>query len=333
MKTIRKSQYNFLKLLQKHHQDRQEVIEISDEEYEELQQYVHKPITIIDNSTPNPKPTNPEQEEYSVITYTALSKLIENNDNDFKEGYLNICDFDTPIKSHTFENNIGIIEFYGKLTKIGYNAFWECDNLISINIPNTIITIRNGAFHGCNLLSSVVLSNNLKNIDTNVFGLCNSLSNIIIPNSVIQIGSGAFSGCKSLTEINIPTSLTNIESSVFNCCESLTEINIPNSVTQIGFGAFSGCKSLTNINIPNSVTSINNMVFHNCSSLTNVILPNTIYSINTAAFASCINLQNINIPESIIYIDNDAFKSCIKLSNECKEKILAINPNCNFSIQ
>ena len=279
---ITKAKYNWLVAQYNYRKNKEQLIEISDEEYQRLTGEI-----IPQGPNGNTEPMNPEQENSSIITYTALSKLIENNDNDYKEGYLNMCDFDAPIKSHKFENNIGIIEFYGKLTKIGSNAFWDCDNLISINIPNTILTIRSGAFHGCNLLSSVVLSNNLKNIERGVFGLCNSLSNIIIPNSV----------------------------------------------TRIGFDAFSGCESLTEINIPNSVTSINDMVFHYCTSLTNVILPNTIYSINTAAFASCINLQNINIPESIIHIDNDAFKSCIKLSNECKEKILAINPNCSFSIQ
>ena len=49
-------------MLQRHAQDRNQTVTISDEEYEELQQYVHKPITIIDNPTPNPEQDNPTPE-------------------------------------------------------------------------------------------------------------------------------------------------------------------------------------------------------------------------------------------------------------------------------
>ena len=111
-------------------------------------------------------------------------------------------------------------------------------------IPNSVTTIGEGAFCGCD-----------------------SLTNINIPNSVTTIGKGAFSHCDSLTSINIPNSVTTIGISAFWGCDSLTNINIPNSVTTIGKCAFSDCKSLTNINIPNSVTTIEDWTFHNCINL------------------------------------------------------------------
>ena len=136
---LTKAKYNWLVEQYNYRKNKEQLIEISDEEYERLigETVPQGPIGNTESQGPtgNTEPMNPEQENSSIITYTALSKLIENNDNDYKEGYLNMCDFGAPIKSHTFENNIGIIEFYGKLTKIGSNAFWDCDNLISINIP------------------------------------------------------------------------------------------------------------------------------------------------------------------------------------------------------
>ena len=111
-------------------------------------------------------------------------------------------------------------------------------------IPNSVTTIREGAF--CN---------------------CKSLISINIPNSVTTIGDGAFDGCKSLTNINIPNSITTIGEEAFWGCESLVNINIPNSVTTIEKGAFSYCDSLTSINIPNNVTTIEDGAFCGCENL------------------------------------------------------------------
>ena len=111
-------------------------------------------------------------------------------------------------------------------------------------IPNSVTTIGEGAFSGCD-----------------------SLTSINIPNSVTTIGEDAFSGCNSLTSINIPNSVTTIGEDAFSDCISLTSISIPNSVKMIGKDAFAFCDSLTFINIPNSVTTIGDRAFLGCIDL------------------------------------------------------------------
>ena len=81
---------------------------------------------------------------------------------------------------------------------IGDWAFWDCEFLTNINIPNSVTTIGEQAFGGCD-----------------------SLVNINIPNSVTTIGKYAFASCKSLTNINIPNSVTTIEYRAFCGCENL----------------------------------------------------------------------------------------------------------------
>ena len=121
---------------------------------------------------------------------------------------------------------------------IGDSAFWGCESLSSINIPNSVTYIGNDAFWECK-----------------------SLNSINIPNSVTNIGNRAFKGCDSLKRINIPNSVTYIGRCAFSDCNSLTRINIPTSVTNIGEGAFAFCRSLTNIDIPNNVTNIGDKAF------------------------------------------------------------------------
>ena len=98
--------------------------------------------------------------------------------------------------------------------------------------------------------TNYTIPNSVTTIENWAFGGCNSLTSINIPNSVTTIGEGAFWGCDSLTSINIPNSVTKIEGGAFRHCKSLTNINIPNSVTTIGNSAFNGC-----INLPSHIKS------------------------------------------------------------------------------
>ena len=109
-------------------------------------------------------------------------------------------------------------------TEIGSYAFYGCENLTSILIPESITRIRGHAFYGCSNLTS-----------------------ISIPESVTSIGDYAFYGCSNLISITIPKNVTSIKKYVFGGCTSLTSITIPENVTSIGVGAFGGCNSLTEV--------------------------------------------------------------------------------------
>ena len=178
------------------------------------------------------------------------------------------------------------------VTTIGEGAFSGCESLTSINIPNSVTTIGNYAFCGCTSLTSINIPNSVTTIGNSAFWNCNSLTSINIPNNVTTIGEKAFCGCNSLTSINIPNNVTTIGEKAFCGCNSLTSINIPNNVTTIGEEAFCGCTSLTSINIPNSVTTIGNSAFWNCNSLTSINIPNGVTTIGNSAFSNCRNLPS-----------------------------------------
>ena len=178
-------------------------------------------------------------------------------------------------------------------------------------IPNSVTTIENWAFGGCNSLTSINIPNSVTTIGEGAFWGCDSLTSINIPNSVTTIGNSAFENCKSLISINIPNSVTKIEGGAFSKCKSLTNINIPNSVITIGNSAFNGCKSLISINIPNSVTTIGEYVFSDCYSLTSITIPNGVTTIGKHAFSCCVSLTSITIPNSVTTIEDGAFYCCI----------------------
>jgi len=293
-----------------------------------LSNYADKIKPISEYSEPETSEYEFIENEYNTITYTARIKL------DINKNFINENNI-----LHTFENGIGKIIFNHKLTvidklfdenyaryvisidipnsvtSIGEGAFYECTSLTSINIPNSVTSIGWEAFEGCTSLTSVTLGNSVSSIGNSVFCRCTSLTSINIPNSVTSIGNYVFYVCTSLTSIDIPNSVTSIGEGVFRRCTSLTSINIPNSVTSIGDYAFEGCTSLTSINIPNSVTSIGQSAFEGCTSLTSINIPNSVTSIGQSAFYQCYSLTSINIPNSVTSIGGSVFSDCYSLTS------------------
>ena len=228
-------------------------------------------------------------------------------------------------------------------------AFYECRNLTSVTIGNSVTSIGGKAFYACSGLTSVTIGNSVTSIGYMAFNSCRSLTSITIPSSVVYIRSGAFNYCSNLSSINvasgnthyssidgvlynyvqdtliqcpcaktsitIPNSVTSIGEEAFCGCTGLTSVTIPNSVTSIGEEAFYGCTGLTSITIPTNVTSIGDYAFSNCTGLTSIVIPNSITSIVNRMFSGCTGLTSITIPSNITSIGGGAFSGCTGLTS------------------
>lgn len=85
---------------------------------------------------------------------------------------------------------------------IGWDAFHNCIQLETIQIPSKISYIGASAFNYCTSLKTITFEgNSLTHIDNWAFSDC-PIKSIYIPASVIQIGWGAFS-CPQLQEIHM----------------------------------------------------------------------------------------------------------------------------------
>jgi len=218
-------------------------------------------------------------------------------------------------QSNTEITSFDEFKYFTGVMSIGRYAFWDCTNLKSIEIPNSVTSIGDGTFHSCSGLTSLIIGNSVTSIGDYAFFSCTGLTSIEIPNSVESIGDLAFSGCTSLTSIVIPNSVTSIGICAFGYCTSLTSIEIPNSVTSIGEQAFNGCSGLTSIEIPGSVTSIGDGAFWDCTGLTSIEIPNGVTSIGLCAFVGCTGLTSLTIPNSVTSIGDYAFSRCTGLTS------------------
>ena len=199
---------------------------------------------------------------------------------------------------------------------IDQNAFKGCTQLSSINIPDSTTTIGFGAFEGCTSLNNISIPSNITSIGEYAFRDCSSLSGTInIPQGITSIRRGTFAGCSNLSNITIPDSVTEIEEWAFGNCKKWSTVAIPSGVTSIGESAFSGCLSLSSINLPDGITTIEGGTFNNCAALTSINIPNGVTAIDGGAFSGCRSLTNIEIPENVTSIGDEAFARCDSLSN------------------
>ncbi len=200
---------------------------------------------------------------------------------------------------------------------IGDRAFFECGNLTSIEIPNSVTSIGEMAFYNCSSLTSVTIPNSVTSIGSGAFYNCSSLYSIEIPTSVTSIGGSAFKGCSSLSSITIPGNVTSIGSSAFENCTSLAAVHISDLAAwcAIDFGKYEYMKDvyysatanplyyvkhlfldgneIKELEIPAGVTDINPYAFVNCSSLTSVRLPQSVETIGKGAFEGCSAVKRI----------------------------------------
>jgi hypothetical protein len=64
------------------------------------------------------------------------------------------------------------------VTTIGPSAFYDCETLYAINIPNSVSTIEKKAFFGAGL-TSLIIGNGVKKIGDDAFFGCENLRNVV----------------------------------------------------------------------------------------------------------------------------------------------------------
>ena len=108
-----------------------------------------------------------------------------------------------------------------------------CKNLVSMNIPNSVVYIRDQAFEDCSRLATVNIGNSVTYIGSYSFAWCSSLTSVSIGKCVTSIGDNAFYGCKELTSVTIPNSVISIGKRAFENVNLSTVITLIENPSEI----------------------------------------------------------------------------------------------------
>lgn len=226
------------------------------------------------------------------------------------------------------------------VTRILNNAFKGLENLKTITIPDSIVSIGASAFSGCEKLEAVTIPQKVTAIDSSAFYGCKGLKEIVIPDSVTEIGSQTFYMCESLSQITLPASdLTIGGTAFFETSYYNNEENWQNGVLYIGAHlivaknalagnykitdgtltvadyAFKLCEGVTGISVPDSTVRIGDYAFADCEKLVGVAMGDgsLIKNIGEGAFSNCISFFEFDVPSGLAQISENTFNGCTSI--------------------
>ena len=223
------------------------------------------------------------------------------------------------------DQNVAVPDFISldgvdeRVTEIGDRAFYDNDAIVSVAIPDTVVSIGAEAFSDCLQLSNVALrgDGSLERIGDGAFSACISLPAFELPTGLVSIGNRAFAGCIALRTVGMDEeiALEAIGGYAFQDCSSLSFFTIPDGLTTIDEYTFSGCSFLPSISIPNTVTSIRKQAFSKCTSLQAVTFEedSRLTVVEDHAFFGCSSLSSVSIPDGVISLGEYAFSECTGL--------------------
>lgn len=203
------------------------------------------------------------------------------------------------------------------------NAFQGCDELLTLELPNTIETL--GSFMGCTKLETLYIPSGITSFFENQFAECKNLRSVHITDlsawckivfhqmkrtgninydyvkfvsNPLQNGADLYLNGKKLVDFVVPETISVIPHYAFYGCSSFETITISDKTT-VYQSAFANNINLKTLHLYSK--SISNQSFSGCTSLTMAYLYNTTGTENS--FQNCPNLETVLLPKDEVQVD------------------------------
>lgn len=201
------------------------------------------------------------------------------------------------------ESQLKTIEQSAFASSVKLSTFGATSTAASVFVlPESVTTIQNNAFFGCNL-KAVTLSDNLTTLGTGVFANNQNLTAFSADSQYFKGGSFltnadqtviyAFAyACQGADSVNIDTA-TEIADYAFAYANKITSLTLGSQVQKIGKQAFANCYTLTEItqNNENSLNTVSDGAFLACSGIKTFYIGKNLTSLALSAFEGCIGIS------------------------------------------
>lgn len=201
-----------------------------------------------------------------------------------------------------------------KVTVLGNSTFQYCtqaSDIESVTLPDSLTTIEKNAFYNCEKLKSVTIPQNVSSIGLAAF--VEGLSESSLTEIKVDPENPYFSEKDGVVFSKDGTKLI-----VFPSGRS-GDYQIPDGTVSVGDYAFYYCVNVSSITVPGSVRSLGEGAFGNCSSLTKAVLNEGLEEIGEYAFQSSSGIRDIIIPTSVKSVG----KNGLRLSSRCRIRVLS----------
>lgn len=225
--------------------------------------------------------------KYTVVDgRTVADQAFYRNDSleevSLKEGITEIGQFSYA------RSSLKEIEIPEGVTDICYGAFYHCDDLAKVTLPDTVMNVEPKAFEHTAMIE------NFKNDGTD----------FLVNGGVLL----AYNGSES--QVFVPGGIRVIAAEVFAGHTEIESVRLPDTVLVVGEAAFEGCTGLRQVNLGAGVQQIRDRVFAGCSSLETVKVPASLQTEGILSFGDAQVVYNGSRPEKTYDV------SATRLSNE-----------------
>ncbi len=148
------------------------------------------------------------------------------------------------------------------VTDIDYGAFYHCENLSSVELPETVMNLEPRAFANTAWVKSFYDRGEDFLISGGVLvAYAGDDAFVAVPGGVRVIGAEAFAGHTEMESVRLPDSVLVVGEAAFEGCTGLKRVNLGDGVEQIKDRAFDGCGELEVLKLPKSVKSVGLQAF------------------------------------------------------------------------
>lgn len=176
-------------------------------------------------------------------------------------------------------------------TSIKHYMWYQNNTIISVDLPDSVLSLEQRAFSVCANLERVTLPKNLKTIGNYCFHTSPKITEVILPDTLTLIGNAAFQGT-AITTITIPDGVNRGQGSMFADCTNLVSADM-GRVTLTGQSCFQNCTNLKDVQLGNYIDFVSDSTFKNCTSLETIKFPATVTTISTNVFNGCTSLMEV----------------------------------------
>lgn len=222
-----------------------------------------------------------------VISLTVDGKMAFAGESTAKT-YSGILRFTTgaDYRNYAYHSAVNKIEIGHGVAAIGDYAFYSCNELKYISVPESVASIGLYAFTNCYNLHAVVIPDGITSTGERTFYQCYSLTLVSFPDGFTTMGANTCYYCYSLPSVELPDTVTYIGANAFDSCYAIARFVLPAGV-ELGQYALARCMALSTLETPDGMTAITAYAFMNCQRMVSVKIAPDVTSIGTAAFYSC----------------------------------------------
>lgn len=184
---------------------------------------------------------------------------------------------------------------------IGYGAFYHCDALTEIELPETIENVEPKAFNYTAWVENF---------------LQNGTEDFLISGGVLVAYRG------NAEQVTIPDGVRVIAGEALMGHSEIKEVSLPDSLNVIGEAAFADCCNLKNVYLGNQILQVKDRAFSGCA-ISAILIPASVQELGIKVFDDTVQVRygGIEIPEtthehSAERLSNEAYRPCKEEESE-----------------